>query len=190
MNEKLILVTGGVRAGKSEFALNLAREAGRGVLFCATAEAKDEEMEQRIRRHRAARPPEWQTLEEPVEVPQAINEALRQPGSESVEVVLLDCLNLWVTNLLLAGELDGSGDAASAAIHGRVGKLLESYERSTATFIVVTNEVGMGLVPPNELGRRFVDALGWANQMVAAKADEVYLVVSGVAVELKALGRS
>ena len=190
MNQReLILVTGGARAGKSDYARRLAEEFStadaesdeKTVLFVATAEAGDPEMVERIQNHRASRPARWQTLEEPLHLVEAITRVSVGDG-----IVLIDCLNLWVSNLLLSGQ-----DREPAVIEKQVldaaGRLLDYYERAQTTFILVTNEVGLGLVPTHPLGRQFRDVLGKVNQMVAAKADRVYLLVSGLPLELKSL---
>ena len=193
MSKRLILVTGGARAGKSDFALKLARglslpaEPGwTPVLFVATAEARDAEMEERIREHRSSRPPEWHTLEEPIRLPEAVSTALRESGTRDAKVVVVDCLNLWVSNMLLAGR-DREQAAIEEGVIDSARRLLECYRRSRATFVLVSNEVGLGLVPSHPLGRHFRDVLGKVNQLVAAEADEVYLLVAGLPLELKAL---
>ena len=181
-----MLITGGGRAGKSDFAQRLALSftgAG-GVLFVATAEATDQEMEERIQRHRESRPHEWQTLEEPIDLPEAISGALG--GDGRVGVVVVDCINFWVSNQLLRDEGVGAEDAEKEIL-GSVGRLLDCFRAHDVTFILVTNEVGLGLVPTHPLGRQFRDALGRVNQAVAAAADRVYLVVSGLPIELKSL---
>ena len=193
MTKRLILVTGGVRAGKSDFAQKLAQglslpaEPGSTpVLFVATAEAGDAEMEERIRQHRSSRPAGWSTLEEPIRLPEAISEALGAPDIRDARVVLVDCLNLWVSNMLLAGR-DRERAAIEEGVLDSARRLLECYQRGKASFVLISNEVGMGLVPPNPLGRHFRDLLGKVNQLVAAEADEVYLLVAGVPLDLKAL---
>ena len=206
MKRELILVTGGARAGKSNFAQELAQELSlhpcippyqgetigdKGkkwtVLFVATAEAGDAEMEERIRRHRSSRPADWPTLEEPIHLPEAIAGALGQPNPERSDgVVLVDCLNLWVSNLLLRGQGGEQADIEEEILDA-ARRLLECHERSRATFILVSNEVGLGLVPTHPLGRLFRDVLGKVNQMVAARADKVYLLVAGLPLELKSL---
>ena len=178
MNGELILLLGGARAGKSAAAERLA-QAGRRVLFIATAEALDEEMVRRIAAHRARRPSAWDTLEEPLDPGAAAS-----PILDRYDTVVLDCLTLWVNNLLLRHP-DGSG--AEAAILEATGALLELTERSTATWIVISNEVGLGVVPPSPLGRTYRDALGRVNQLVAARANRVYLMVAGLTLELKEL---
>ena len=178
MSKRLTLVLGGVRAGKSRYAQTLA-QAGRRVLVVATAEARDEEMAARIQAHRAERPAAWETLEEPIDLATAL-----APRLPAYDTVLLDCLTLWVSNLLL-----GHADAGQAApdISAAAHRLLELYEERDASWIVVSNEVGLGVIPPNELARSYADALGRVNQIFAAAADDVILMVAGVPVSIKAL---
>ena len=178
VNGELILLLGGARAGKSAAAEQLAR-AGRRVLFIATAEALDEDMRRRIAAHRARRPSGWDTLEEPLDPVTAAG-----PILDRYDTVVLDCLTLWVSNLLLRHP-DDSG--TEAAILDAAGGLLDLIERSTATWIVISNEVGLGVVPPAPLGRTYRDALGRVNQLAAARAGRVYLIVAGLALELKEL---
>ena len=179
MPKQLILVLGGARSGKSSFAEQLATEGGR-VLYAATAEPLDQDMEQRIAAHRAQRPPEWDTLEEPLDLASALPIAL-----EGYDTCLLDCLTLWVSNLLLSKE--GNANAQREILAAASG-LVDAYKRSTATWIVVSNEVGLGVVPPSALGSAYRDALGRVNQVVAAQADKVYLMVAGLALDLKGMG--
>lgn len=176
---ELILLLGGARSGKSSAAQRLA-QAGRRVLFIATAQALDADMTRRIAAHRAQRPPEWDTLEEPFDPAKAAAPLLNR-----YDTVVLDCLTLWVSNLLLRQE---ESAAAEPEILDAAGRLLALIERSPAAWIIVSNEVGLGVVPPSPLGRIYRDALGRVNQLVAARADRVYLLVAGLALELKALG--
>lgn len=181
----LSLLLGGVRAGKSARALALARSYERtgGVLFVATAQPLDREMERRIAVHRAERPPHWETLESPVELPGDIAGCLTaNPGR--FDVVVIDCLTVWVSNLLLS--LD-DGDDAERLIGTRATELLGVVAASTPArrWIVVSNEVGFGVVPPTSLGRRYRDALGRVNQLVAASAERVTLMVAGLEVSMK-----
>lgn len=180
--KELILILGGARSGKSAYAERLARERGGGVLFVATAQAGDEEMARRIADHRAARPAGWRTLEEPV----AVAGRLATEGADA-GTVLLDCVTLLVSNLLLAHEGEGEG-AVAGRVEAEIAGLLRRYEEGAATWLVVSNEVGLGLVPPYPLGRLYRDLLGRANQRLAARADRVYLMVAGLPLDVKALG--
>lgn len=183
----LTLVTGGARAGKTAFALSLARAHPGPVTYVATAEPGDAEMQARIARHRRERPASWHTVEAATD-PVA---ALDRQGSGGL--VLLDCLTLWASNLLLAALPQGDftaaqGDAALEAVLSGVNGLLEWCGRCGADLIIVSNEVGLGIVPAGALARLYRDALGRANQLVAARAGRVYLVVAGLALELRAAG--
>ena len=169
MQNHLLLITGGARAGKSRFAQAQAWALGQErVSFIATAEPLDGEMRQRIAQHRAERPPAWETLEAPLEVPQALQQARHG-------VVLLDCLTLWVSNLMLAGL-----EVLPALEH-----LLAVRAQTGKTLLVVTNEVGLGIVPDNPLARRYRDLLGAANARVAQEAQRVYLLVAGIPLQIK-----
>jgi len=163
------LITGGARSSKSSYAEALARASGAPVLFVATAEAGDDDMRERIRRHRASRPPEWQTLEEPLSVAVALR--AHNPSG----VVLLDCITLLVSNLLLAGR----------PVQPEIQALVDWQRSSEAMLIAVTNEVGLGIVPENALARRYRDELGLANQTLAAAAGQVVLMVAGLPLAIK-----
>jgi adenosylcobinamide kinase/adenosylcobinamide-phosphate guanylyltransferase len=169
---RTLLVLGGVRAGKSAFAVARAAERGERVAFVATAEAGDAEMAARIARHRAARPPDWTTVEASV----ALAEALADLEGKA-DAVVVDCLNLWVANLL-GREPSLTDDELLARTAGLVGR--RSFE-----LILVSNEVGGGVHPETAVGRRFRDALGAVNQAVAAAADEVVLLIAGCPLWLK-----
>ena len=165
-----VFVTGGARSGKSEFAVRLGREAGSPVTFIATATAGDGEMEERIRSHRSARPADWSTVEAPLALLSAIANA------SADHFVIVDCLTLWVSNLLGA---DHSGDEIRSLADG------VAVELARRRGVVVTNEVGLGIVPANELARTFRDVLGAVNSTFAAHADRSLLMVAGRALELK-----
>ena len=181
MSKELVLVLGGARSGKSAFAQRLAAGHDR-VLFAATAEARDEDMARRIAHHKKSRPPSWDTLEAPLHLAEPLGAA-----AQDYYVVLVDCLTLWVSNLMLRepAPVDPEADAVA-----QTERLLDAYERGRATWVVVSNEVGLGVVPPTESGRDFRDVLGRVNQLVARRADKVYMMVAGLALELKALGAS
>jgi len=180
---RLLLVLGGARSGKSAYAQRLAQElGGDDVLFVATAEAWDEDMAQRIARHQQERPTAWRTLETPRQVGHAIALHLHD-----TTVVLIDCLTLLVSNTLLHCGESPDPVAAEAAVQEEVSALVQACQTSTATYIVVSNEVGLGLVPDNPLGRLYRDLLGRANQALAARAEAVYFMVAGLPVDVKAL---
>lgn len=180
---KLTLVLGGARSGKSTYAEKLAAESGRQVVYIATAEAKDEEMADRIQKHQAKRPSAWQTLE----IPSGVGDYLtRRPFS--AEVVLLDCLTLLATNVMLAASPDPEvvdEAAVETAVDAEVQALLDAVGVSHAHWIIVSNEVGLGLVPPYPLGRTFRDVVGRANQRLAQAADAVVFMVAGLPLSLK-----
>jgi adenosylcobinamide kinase/adenosylcobinamide-phosphate guanylyltransferase len=182
---ELILVLGGARAGKSDYAEQLIAGYGQRVLYVATAEIKDEEMRARIQAHQARRSTSWSTLEVPLNVSHALLDA-----RPSADAILLDCVTLLVTNVLLAhgGEtLDDTADEAAveAAVTSEIDGLLTAQLQLNLPMVVVSNEVGLGLVPPYPLGRLYRDVLGRANQRLAAAADRVYLLVAGLPIALK-----
>ncbi len=177
---RLILITGGVRSGKSTFAEKLAAKLGKKVAFIATAQALDEEMEQRIAHHLQNRPSHWETFEEPYQV----SEVIRKVGQET-EVILVDCLTLLISNLMREYQEGSSNQKLDDTITQRINEIIELSCQSKAVVIVVTNEVGFGLVPANPMGRFFRDILGKANQLIAAKSDCVYLMVAGIPISIK-----
>lgn len=164
-------VIGGARSGKSAYAESQASASGLPVVYLATGEAGDGEMAARITHHRARRPKEWACVEEPVRLAAAL-EAQAAEG----RCVIVDCLTLWLTNLLLGGH------------ESEVDKLLDALPRLPGRIILVSNEVGWGIVPANELARRFGDEQGRLNQRVAAAADKVTLVAAGLPLTLKSSG--
>ncbi|MBD5647037.1 MAG: bifunctional adenosylcobinamide kinase/adenosylcobinamide-phosphate guanylyltransferase [Desulfovibrio sp.] len=173
------LFVGGVRSGKSGLAQRWAEARAPRRLYVATCAAADAEMAERVRLHRAARGPEWACLEVPLDVPEALDALWAGHGPESAAgVVLLDCVSMWIANLLGAGLSD-------AAALARVEALAASLERRTIPVAVVTAETGLGLVPPSPLGRRFLDVLGLANQRLAGLAEPVVLAVCGLALALR-----
>lgn len=177
---KLIFITGGARSGKSTFAESLALKTGKKIVYIATGQALDEEMEERIAEHRRRRPKNWQTFEEPEQVDRVI----REIGQET-DIILVDCLTLLVSNLISDFKEDSSREDFYFKINSKIGLIAEAALKSNATIIIVSNEVGSGLVPDNPMGRFFRDMLGKANQSIAGKADQVYLVVSGIPLLIK-----
>ncbi len=176
MSKRLTLILGGIRSGKSSFAQELA-SSGDKVLFLATAEPLDQEMGARIRAHKESRPDHWDTLEEPLELASALVPILHR-----YDTMLLDCLTVWVSNLLHSTP-DFSTNRRD--IPSDVEALLDVYRRSEASWIIVSNEVGLGLVATTELGRVFTDELGRVNRLIAAEADIVYFMTAGISSKIK-----
>jgi adenosylcobinamide kinase / adenosylcobinamide-phosphate guanylyltransferase len=175
---RITLVTGGARSGKSGYAQQLAARAGDdGVTVIATARALDDDMRQRIARHRADRPAEWEVLEAPTAAGSAITHARHR-------TVLLDCLTVLSANAMMKSHA-ATRDAAEDAIVREVRGVIEVARERNGTLIVVTNEVGSSVHPPTEIGRWYQDGLGKANAFVASMADDVVLMVCGIALQLK-----
>jgi adenosyl cobinamide kinase/adenosyl cobinamide phosphate guanylyltransferase len=166
----ITFLLGGVRSGKSALAVELGRRHSGPVVFVATCTASDEELVDRIARHRSTRP-DWPTIEEPVELATAVEKADREA------LVIVDCLTLWVSNLMLRGDDE-------PAVTGAAGELAGALLDRPGPAVVVSNEVGLGVHPESELGRRYRDLLGRANQIVAAAADTTLFVVAGRALRL------
>jgi len=175
--KQIILLLGGARSGKSYYAQQLAMELGNKVLFAATGEALDEEMKARIAQHKKDRPKTWRTLE----IASGIGKKLEKQIGDA-EVVIIDCITLLISNLL-RGKPDNS--EAEKLAKAEINELIESMDKLDASFIIVSNEVGMGLVPDNKLGRIYRDLLGKANQLLAAHATEVYLMLACLPVQVK-----
>jgi adenosylcobinamide kinase/adenosylcobinamide-phosphate guanylyltransferase len=173
MASGVILVIGGARSGKSGFAQTLAQGREGRKVFIATAQAGDDEMKLRIEKHRSERPAGWHTIEEPCRLLQALDGC-----AGAYEVVLIDCIGLWISNRLLA-------DAGEDEILQEAGAVLASCSTSGSCVIMVSNETGMGIVPDNRLSRLFRDVLGKTNQELAAAADEVYFLIAGIPLQIK-----
>ena len=167
----LILIGGGARSGKSRYALNLARKFGGRIAFLATARAEDDEMRDRIRRHREERGPEFTTFEEPVDVASRI---IAEDGR--FDIIVVDCVTLWLSNHQLAGTDD---------VPQQCRRLIEVTAEAQSRVLLVTNEVGCGIVPENAIARRFRDLAGSFNQDAAAAAVEVYWMVFCIPLKLK-----
>ncbi len=174
----LTLILGGARSGKSSFAEKIAREAGKSVLFIATATANDIEMAERIRKHQASRPPEWQTLELPHNIAHHLD-------SSAAPVVIVDCITLLVSNVLCSLPEDTQDDVILRHSQIEIDELIAAQARCGGQWLVVSNEVGLGLVPPYPLGRIYRDALGFANQALAREASRVILMVAGIPMVIK-----
>ncbi len=179
-----ILITGGARSGKSRFAQELALNLGEPVLFVATAVAGDEEMRCRIEEHQRARSTAWSTLEVTTHVGSQIGQKLG-----SAQVVIVDCITLLVNNIFsqYGSQTEEQIDAPfiEKEVNNEISELVECINRVDASFIMVTNEVGLGLVPANRVGRLYRDLLGRTNQILAQQADEVYLMVAGLPLKIK-----
>lgn len=169
---RIILVLGGASSGKSEAALRLAGSRG-PCAFVATGQGLDDEMATRIARHRAGRSADWETVEEPLEV-----EAWVAKQGPRYRTILFDCVTLWVSNLVGTGLTE-------SVILARAGTLLRRMRTAAARVVIVSNELGFGLVPAEPAARAFRDLAGRVNQQIAAEADEVHLVVSGLSLRLK-----
>lgn len=172
----IILVTGGARSGKSQYAQNLCENLAGPRAFVATCQPHDEEMADRIRRHRQSRDTNtWDTLEEPVELAHILRH------HENFNVVLVDCLTLWINNLM--GTCDS--EMTEDDIQKRCETLLAACQQRTGTVVFVTNEVGSGIVPDNPMARQYRDLVGRCNQTLAAAATQVTLVTCGIPMDLK-----
>lgn len=180
MGKKLITLIGGARSGKSRLALDLAKRYGRSVLFAATARALDEEMDRRIRTHRAERPAGWETVEAPVEVGAAIAAAAGE-----CDTVIVDCITMLLSNLMDRPEIPET--ALSSLADREIDALLAAYRTLQATFLVVTNETGLGIVPAFAAGRVYRDLLGRTNQRLVDASDHALMLVAGIPVDLKKL---
>lgn len=172
MKKKIIFITGGVRSGKSQFALQIGKEYSGPKAYLATAQALDEEMAYRIKKHKESRPAEWETIEEPREIVKKIK------VGEKFCLMLIDCLTLWISNLIMAGW-------SAEKILNETDDLLQACGQSRCSFILVSNEVGWGIVPENKAARVFRDLIGSVHQKIAREAEEVYLMVCGLPHKIK-----
>lgn len=183
---RLILVTGGARSGKSTFAEEKAKECGHNVLYVATSKPIDDEMKQRIAKHKAQRPSEWETLEVYKNLEYAISNHI-----QGKEAVLLDCITIMITNLMLEETFDWDSltrdkvQEIENSIQHQIERLICLSKVSEVTFVIVTNEIGLGIVPATAMSRDFRDIAGRMNQIIARAADEVYFCVSGIPMKIK-----
>jgi len=183
---KLIFITGGARSGKSTYAEKLAADGGGKVLYIATAVPFDEEMKLRIKKHRQRRPKEWQTVEAYKDLDNAVIE-----NSSDKKIVLLDCITVMITNLMIDKKTDWGNISESELeeieniINDEVDKLINTVHVENMLFLVVSNELGMGLVPEYPMGRVFRDIAGRVNQKLAKAADEVFVCISSIPVKIK-----
>jgi len=171
--KEILFVTGGCRSGKSSFALDYANRHFIKKAYLATSLALDDEMEERIKRHREQRGSDWITVEEAKKVSQAVSSM-----SEDIDVILLDCLTMWISNLLLEGQ-------GQEGIFQEIESLIETIKEAPQSIIIVSNEVGSGVVPDNTISRMFRDIVGIANQRIAACSDTVVLTVAGLSNVIK-----
>lgn len=176
----LVLILGGARSGKSSYAQSLAEATGKPVTFIATAEALDDEMSARIQKHRAERPATWKTLEIPFDIASQLHRV-------KSKVVLLDCITLLISNLLMQFVKDDRVDEAPfmAAVQEEINELVRRLRVGEQDWLLISNEVGLGLVPPYQMGRVYRDAIGWANQRLAREADNVIFMVAGIPMTIK-----
>jgi adenosylcobinamide kinase / adenosylcobinamide-phosphate guanylyltransferase len=176
----LVLILGGARSGKSSYAQSLAEATGKPVTFIATAEALDDEMSARIQKHRAERPATWETLEIQFDIASQLHRV-------KSKVVLLDCITLLISNLLMQFVKDERVDEAPfmAAVQQEINELVRRLRVGEQDWILISNEVGLGLVPAYQMGRVYRDAIGWANQRLAREADNVIFMVAGIPMTIK-----
>lgn len=170
---KITFILGGARSGKSKYARDLAGNLGGKVAFIATCQPKDTEMKRRINIHKNLRPSHWKTFEESLD----LNSTLKRISSK-FDTIIIDCLTLLLSNLILKGIKE-------TEIKARFRKLLSILTKTKAQIIIVSNEVGLGIVPQNKLARDFRDIAGRINQMIATKSDEIYFLISGIPWRIK-----
>ncbi|MBP5199499.1 MAG: bifunctional adenosylcobinamide kinase/adenosylcobinamide-phosphate guanylyltransferase [Schwartzia sp.] len=182
---KIILVTGGARSGKSRFAEQYVARVGQHIGYIATAEVYDEEMAFRVKLHRQRRPAEWKTYEAPLDA----HVALREAGREC-DAVLFDCLTLYMSNIICSLDSIADSHQNYSLAKEKLDALIDQAKANRGTTVFVTNEVGSGIVPGDHLSREYRDVAGIANQWMARAADEVYLVVCGLAVNIKKLAEA
>ena len=173
MGKRLIFITGGCRSGKSRFALNYANDHFTSKIYLATCEALDAEMAERVESHKKTRGPEWRTVEEPIQIADRIIEQ-----GNHAEVILLDCITLWLSNLLMKWDDE-------ERISGEVNRFMDALNETRSSLVIVSNEVGMGIVPVDPLSRRYRDLSGTVNQKIAEAAQTVVFMVSGIPLYLK-----
>lgn len=184
---KIVLVTGGARSGKSTFAEELVAKSGKAIAYIATSQILDEEMRFRVKLHRERRPADWQTYEAPFDAQVAIADAARHH-----DAILFDCITLYLSNILcsLAEQDFKQPEKIYQLTRQKIGLLLQAARKAAeqgTTVIFVTNEVGAGIVPENKLSRIYRDLSGLANQQIAKEAADVYAVIAGIPVNIKAL---
>jgi adenosylcobinamide kinase/adenosylcobinamide-phosphate guanylyltransferase len=178
---KIVFVIGGARSGKSSFALKEASRIKGRKAYIATAEAIDDEMKERIERHRNERNTEWETLEEPIRISDVLSEI-----KDKYSVAILDCLTVWLSNLLIRTQMGETWQQTTEeAIEEFIDSLYQLNDHGNLNLYIISNEVGMGIVPDNKLSRQFRDLAGTLNQKVADIANEVYLISAGIPIKIK-----
>ena len=182
---EIILVTGGARSGKSAFAERRVAAMAEQVGYIATAQAWDEEMRLRIEIHQQRRPAGWQTFEAPRQAAAVLAKAAAE-----TKAILFDCLTMFVTNCMCQEDFPADPEDGQRYIARETEALLRAAQQATCPVVFVTNEVGLGIVPDNAMSRAFRDYAGWVNQQVASQAQQVFLVVSGLAVDVRRLAEA
>lgn len=170
--KQIILITGSVRSGKSDFALKLAKSSKKKVVFLATCIPQDQEMRQRVKKHQQRRPKNWETIEKDINLSSIIDKRGKN------EVIIIDCLTLWISNLLLT-ELEDK------QLFKKINEFTNTLKKTSCSVILVSNEVGWGIVPENQLARRFRDIIGTMHQKVSRISSEVYLMIGGIPLKIK-----
>lgn len=182
---RIILVTGGARSGKSQFAESYVKKLGRKLVYIATAQVYDGEMERRVEIHQARRGLEWQTFETPYLAEKSIKAA-----GQTADAILFDCLTLYVSNMMGSADFPVLPEERFNYVKMRIAKLITAAKAAECPVVFVTNEVGLGIVPLNAMAREYRDLAGITNQMLAKAADKVYLTISGLAVDIKKIAEN
>jgi adenosylcobinamide kinase/adenosylcobinamide-phosphate guanylyltransferase len=177
VKKELVLVLGGARSGKSSFAQQLAARSDSKVLFLATAEASDDEMVKRIAKHKQSRPAAWVTIEEPLRMASTL-----MKENQSYDLAIVDCLTVWLGNMMFHNT-----DVSEEKIMQEVSAVLRSYKNGSCSYILISGELGLGVVPENPMGRLFRDIHGRMNQEIAQEADKVFLMIAGIPLEIKGI---
>ena len=170
--KKIVFITGSVRSGKSDFAVKLAKQWGKDVIFLATCKPADNEMRKRVKKHKKSRPGEWKVIEENIDISSVIK------NTKKDKLVIIDCITLWVSSLLLSGLKEKK-------IIEKINEFTDTLKKTKLPLVIVSNEVGWGIVPDNEISRIFRDIIGIAHQKISKVSQEVYLLVSGIALKIK-----
>jgi adenosylcobinamide kinase / adenosylcobinamide-phosphate guanylyltransferase len=170
--KKIIFITGAVRSGKSSFSVEIAKKSKKQVIFLATCKPSDGEMKIRVKKHQQNRPSNWQTIEENLDISSVFK------NTDSKNIILIDCITLWISNLLLYGLKEKD-------IFKKVENFITTIKETDSSIIIVSNEVGWGIVPENKLARTFRDIIGITHQKISQASNEVFLMVSGIPMKIK-----